>query len=112
MNKLMRAAAPALGALALVAAVQGTAQASAPVAATTQADVPSCVTYVNTDYWVDYARATVTNGCSTTQSFRLVYNFTNSYEPYGCLTLAPGVTKNLFTFSFANKPMLKGLTTC
>ncbi|GAA2792104.1 hypothetical protein RMN57_33725 [Kitasatospora sp. CM 4170] len=111
MNKLMRAAAPALGALALVAAVQGTAQASAPVATTTQGAVPSCVTYVNTDYWIDYARAKVTNGCSTTQSFRLIYSF-NNYDPYGCLTLAPGVTKDLFAFSFVNKPMLNGLTTC
>ncbi|MFI6845088.1 hypothetical protein OG535_06325 [Kitasatospora sp. NBC_00085] len=109
MNKLVKIAAPALGAIALIAAVQGTAQASAP--ATTQA-VPSCVTYVNADYWLDYARAKVTNGCSTTQSFKLIYDSVNNYNPYGCLTLAPGVTKDLFVFSFANKPMIDGLTTC
>ncbi|MBV6697558.1 hypothetical protein [Kitasatospora aureofaciens] len=112
MNKLIKIAAPALGAIALIGAVQGTAQAS--TSATAQA-VPSCVTYTNLDYWMDYAKAKVTNGCSTTQSFKLVYNFDlGTYQPYGCLTLAPGQSQDLFVFDpgFANLPMLKGLTTC
>ncbi|MEU4208393.1 hypothetical protein AB0F13_00075 [Streptomyces sp. NPDC026206] len=105
MKKMAKFAAAALGSVALLGAVQGTAQA-----ATTTETVPSCVK-LDAPYnmFGGIVKATVTNGCTQSVKVKIVF-------PSGpgdkCHSLAPqqSVVEEYWSMGFGQ--VAKGLLPC
>ncbi|MBD0421128.1 hypothetical protein AB0L35_08180 [Streptomyces sp. NPDC052309] len=88
MKRIVRALGAGVAGLALVGAVQGTAQAAGT---DTAASVPSCV--VAKPYYLVTITVQITNNCSTTQQVSVEYSKGGVPSvPDKCHTVAPGQT--------------------
>jgi hypothetical protein len=110
LRKIAKIVAPVVGSIALIGAVQGSAQAAMT---TTGQPAPSCVSYVDhyDGMFGGFTKVTVTNGCAATVRVQVTYLTYSS--PSECLTIAPNSSVDTTYYNIVmGDPNVRALVTC